>query len=146
ASSVPGTAGSSATTSRSGSSKAPRAGASIRKQMSSCSNTPIVPLADAAARTRAWQVQGLTVVFTNGVFDLLHPGHVRYLKAARAEGDVLVVGVNADASVRAIKGPSRPVHPDAERAELLSALTCVDLVLIFEDETPAAVIDALQPD
>ncbi len=114
--------------------------------MSSCSNAPIVPLADAAARTRAWQVQGLTVVFTNGVFDLLHPGHVRYLKAARAEGDVLVVGVNADASVRAIKGPSRPVHPDAERAELLSALTCVDMVLVFEEETPAAVIAALQPD
>jgi rfaE bifunctional protein nucleotidyltransferase chain/domain len=114
--------------------------------MSSCSNAPIVSLADATARVRAWQAEGLTVVFTNGVFDLLHPGHVRYLKAARAEGDVLVVGVNADASVRAIKGPSRPVHPDVERAELLSALTCVDLVLIFEDETPAAVIEALQPD
>ena len=87
-----------------------------------------------------------TVVFTNGVFDLLHPGHVRYLVAARAEGDVLVVGVNSDRSVRANKGPSRPVMPDQERAELLLALSCVDAVAIFDEETPAAIIERLQPD
>jgi len=109
-------------------------------------NAPVVSLPEAQARVCAWQADGRTVVFTNGVFDLLHPGHVRYLRAARAEGDVLVVAVNADASVRANKGPSRPVHPAAERAELIGALVCVDLVLIFEDETPAAVIAALQPD
>lgn len=109
-------------------------------------NAPVVSLAEAASQVRAWQGAGRTVVFTNGVFDLLHPGHVRYLTLARAEGDVLVVAVNADASVRANKGPSRPVHPDHERAEVLSALQCVDLVLIFGEETPAAVIAALQPD
>ena len=98
------------------------------------------------AQVRAWQAAGSVVVFTNGVFDLLHPGHVRYLAAARAEGDVLVVAVNADDTVRAAKGPDRPVHPAAERAELLAALEVVDLVTIFEEPTPAAIIDALQPD
>jgi D-beta-D-heptose 7-phosphate kinase/D-beta-D-heptose 1-phosphate adenosyltransferase len=89
---------------------------------------------------------GRTVVFTNGVFDLLHPGHVRYLRAARAEGDVLVVGVNSDRSVRSNKGPTRPVIPENERAEVLSALECVNAVAIFDDETPAAIIQRLQPD
>lgn len=107
---------------------------------------PVVPLEAAVAQVRQWQADGRTVVCTNGVFDLLHPGHVRYLRAARAEGDRLVVAVNDDASVRANKGPSRPIHPDTERAELLSGLTCVDLVLIFGEPTPAAVIGALQPD
>ncbi len=95
---------------------------------------------------RRWQAEGRTVVFTNGVFDLLHAGHVRYLAAARAEGDALVVGVNADETVRAAKGPDRPVHPAAERAELIAALKAVDLVTIFDEPTPAALIDALQPD
>jgi rfaE bifunctional protein nucleotidyltransferase chain/domain len=109
-------------------------------------NAPVVSLADASSRVRAWQAEGRTVVCTNGVFDLLHPGHVRYLRQARAEGDALVVAVNADAAVRASKGPDRPIHPAHERAELLAALDAVDLVLIFDDPTPAAVIDALQPD
>jgi D-glycero-beta-D-manno-heptose 1-phosphate adenylyltransferase len=87
-----------------------------------------------------------TVVFTNGVFDLLHVGHLRYLRQARALGDTLVVGINSDRSVRAIKGPSRPVTPDSERAEILSALECVDAVVIFDDETPYELIAALQPD
>jgi D-beta-D-heptose 7-phosphate kinase/D-beta-D-heptose 1-phosphate adenosyltransferase len=86
------------------------------------------------------------VVFTNGVFDLLHPGHVRYLQAARAEGDALIVGVNSDRSVRANKGPSRPITPEAERAEILAALACVDAVVVFDEDTPAAIIDRLQPD
>lgn len=109
-------------------------------------NADVVTLEEAAAQVRRWQSLGETVVFTNGVFDLLHPGHVRYLAAARAEGDRLVVGVNADASVRANKGPARPVHPAHERAELLTALRSVDLVHVFDDLTPAAVITALQPD
>lgn len=107
---------------------------------------PVVSRAEAAARVAAWRADGRTIVFTNGVFDILHPGHIRYLRRARAEGDVLVVGINADASVRANKGPSRPVHPQHERAELLSALVPVDLVLVFDERTPAEVIIALQPD
>ena len=89
---------------------------------------------------------GRRVVFTNGVFDLLHPGHVRYLRAARAEGDLLIVGVNSDRSVRAIKGPSRPMTPEHERAEVLAALECVDAVAIFDEDTPAEIIRRVQPD
>jgi len=89
---------------------------------------------------------GETIVFTNGVFDLLHPVHLRYLKLARALGDVLSVGVNSDRSVRANKGPSRPVMPEAERAEVLSALACVEAAVIFDEETPWQLIAALQPD
>lgn len=90
--------------------------------------------------------RGLKVVMTNGVFDLLHPGHVRYLQAARQEGDVLIVAVNSDRSVRANKGPSRPITPEHERAELLEALAVVDAVVIFDAETPDAIIRAIQPD
>jgi D-glycero-beta-D-manno-heptose 1-phosphate adenylyltransferase len=89
---------------------------------------------------------GQRLVFTNGVFDLLHPGHVRYLQAARREGDVLIVGINSDRSVRANKGPARPIMPEHERAEVLEALACVDAVVVFDEETPAKIIDALQPD
>lgn len=101
------------------------------------------------ARTLAadLQRQGRTVVFTNGVFDILHPGHVRYLADARALGDALIVGVNADASVRRLsKGPERPIHPEQERAEVLAALACVDAVVIFDEDTPHAIIAAVQPD
>ena len=101
---------------------------------------------EAAAFTEAQRRLGRSIVFTNGVFDLLHPGHVRYLQAARSQGDVLVVGVNSDRSVRANKGPSRPVIPEQERAEVVSSLACVDAVAIFDDETPAAIIARLQPD
>lgn len=96
-----------------------------------------------AARLRS---EGRRVVFTNGVFDVLHPGHVRYLQAARSEGDALIVAINSDRSVRGNKGPSRPVTPERERAELLAALACVDAVTIFDDATPAAIIAAVQPD
>jgi len=89
---------------------------------------------------------GKTIVFTNGVFDLLHPGHVRYLTAARALGDALIVGVNSDRSVRAIKGPTRPINPETERAEILSALSCVDAAAVFDEDTPAEIIKAIQPD
>src|SRR5262249_44400885 len=80
---------------------------------------------------------GRRVVMTNGVFDLLHPGHVRYLQAARQEGDALVIAINSDRSVRAIKGPTRPLTPELERAEILAALACVDAVVIFDQDTPA---------
>ncbi len=89
---------------------------------------------------------GRKVVFTNGCFDLLHPGHIRSLEAARALGDVLVVGINSDSSVRALKGPGRPVIPEGERAEILASLECVDAVLIFDERTPQRVIAALLPD
>jgi D-beta-D-heptose 7-phosphate kinase/D-beta-D-heptose 1-phosphate adenosyltransferase len=90
--------------------------------------------------------RGGVVVFTNGVFDLLHPGHVRYLKEARALGDALIVAVNSDRSVRMNKGPGRPINDEQERAELLGALACVDAVTIFDEETPHAVIARIQPD
>ncbi len=89
---------------------------------------------------------GMRVVFTNGCFDLLHPGHVRYLRAARRLGDVLVVAVNSDESVRRLKGPSRPLVPEADRCEVLAALEMVDYVIVFDEDTPAALIAALVPD
>lgn len=91
--------------------------------------------------------KGQTIVFTNGVFDILHPGHVRYLRDARALGDVLIVGVNSDRSARSLgKAPDRPINPENERAEVLAALTSVDAMVIFDEETPHAIISALQPD
>lgn len=101
--------------------------------------------ADARAALAGWRAAGERVVFTNGVFDLLHRGHVEYLEEARALGDRLVVGVNADASVRRLKGPSRPIVPEGERAELIAALACVDLAVIFADDTPARLIEAVRP-
>lgn len=86
------------------------------------------------------------MVFTNGVFDLLHPGHIDLLTAARAAGDALVVGVNTDASVRRLKGPSRPIRSEAERAYVLAALECVDLVVAFAEDTPLELVNHLRPD
>jgi D-beta-D-heptose 7-phosphate kinase/D-beta-D-heptose 1-phosphate adenosyltransferase len=85
-------------------------------------------------------------VFTNGVYDVLHPGHLRYLRAARAEGDALIVGVNSDRSVRALKGPHRPINSQADRAELIAALRWVDAALIFDEDTPHEVISVVEPD
>ena len=90
--------------------------------------------------------QGKRIVFTNGCFDLLHPGHVVYLEAARALGDVLIVAVNSDRSVRALKGPQRPITPEADRARVLAALACVDYVTLFADETAERLVEMLQPD
>jgi len=90
---------------------------------------------------------GQVIVFTNGVFDIVHPGHVRYLRDARALGDALMVGINSDRSARALgKAPNRPVNPERERAEVLAALAPVDAVVIFDEETPQAIISAIQPD
>jgi D-glycero-beta-D-manno-heptose 1-phosphate adenylyltransferase len=107
---------------------------------------PVLTRNDAKQFTSASRATGRRVVFTNGVFDLLHPGHTRYLRQARALGDVLVVGINSDRSVRLNKGPDRPITPEAERAELLAALECVDAVTVFDDETPFNLIADLQPD
>jgi D-beta-D-heptose 7-phosphate kinase/D-beta-D-heptose 1-phosphate adenosyltransferase len=101
---------------------------------------------EAAAFAVDVRARGGVVVFTNGVFDLLHPGHVRYLQEARALGSALIVAVNTDRSVRAIKGPGRPINPEDERAEVLLALGCVDAVTIFDEETPHAIVSRIQPD
>jgi rfaE bifunctional protein nucleotidyltransferase chain/domain len=106
----------------------------------------VLPRAAAAGWAAARRASGHTIVFTNGVFDILHAGHVRYLETARGFGDALIVAINADASVRAIKGPSRPINPESERAELLASLSFVDAVVIFAEETPAAIIKDVQPD
>ena len=103
-------------------------------------------LTEARALVARLRASGKTIVFTNGVFDLLHVGHLRYLQQARSLGDALIVGVNSDRSVRANKGEDRPITPEAERAEVLAALVCVDAIVVFDDETPQAVITALQPD
>ena len=100
----------------------------------------------AAAAIARWRAAGQTIVFTNGVFDILHPGHIRYLRAARAEGDRLLVAVNSDQSTRAIKGAGRPVNPESERAETLAALDMVDAVVVFDEPDPHQIITRLQPD
>jgi rfaE bifunctional protein nucleotidyltransferase chain/domain len=110
----------------------------------------VAKIAGDAATLRAVlddrRAAGASVVFTNGCFDLLHPGHVRYLAAARALGDLLVVGLNDDASVRRLKGPGRPILRAAERAEMLAALAAVDHVIVFPEDTPLGLVEALAPD
>ena len=103
-------------------------------------------IAEAAGYVARLRAAGRTIVFTNGVFDLLHPGHVRYLQHARSLGDALLTGINSDRSVRSNKGAGRPITPEAERAEIVAALASVDAAVIFDDDTPHAIIAALQPD
>ena len=103
--------------------------------------------ADTQLKLELWRRTGQRVVFTNGVFDLLHPGHLSQLKAARAFGDKLLVGLNSDASVKRLaKGDDRPLLPEAARKQLLEELRCVDEVVVFDDDTPLALIEAVQPD
>jgi D-beta-D-heptose 7-phosphate kinase/D-beta-D-heptose 1-phosphate adenosyltransferase len=104
------------------------------------------PLADLVRERLAWRAAGRSVVMTNGCFDLLHPGHVALLEAARREGDVLVVALNSDASVRGLKGEGRPLVPEGERAEVLLSLAAVDRVVLYDEPTPIAVVRALLPD
>ncbi len=104
-----------------------------------------IPPATRAA-IEAWRAAGERIVFTNGVFDLLHRGHAEYLEEAASLGDRLVVGVNSDASVRRLKGPARPIVPEDERAELVGALACVDAVVRFDDDTPERLIREVRPD
>ncbi|HKH71406.1 MAG TPA: D-glycero-beta-D-manno-heptose 1-phosphate adenylyltransferase [Vicinamibacterales bacterium] len=107
---------------------------------------PVLSRQQASAFARRVRANGGRVVFTNGVFDLLHPGHIRYLRDARAFGDALIVGVNSDRSVRANKGRARPITPEGERAELIASLRSVDAVTVFDEDTPRALITAVQPD
>lgn len=106
----------------------------------------VLSLSQAVRWAEGVRAAGKRLVFTNGVFDLLHPGHVRYLAEARRHGDALIVAVNADRSVRAIKGPTRPINPERDRAEVLAALECVDAVVLFDEDDPHAIVSALQPD
>jgi D-beta-D-heptose 7-phosphate kinase/D-beta-D-heptose 1-phosphate adenosyltransferase len=106
----------------------------------------ICDLASAVFTVNAWRTMGDSVVFTNGCFDILHAGHIRLLHAAAGEGQRLVVGLNSDSSVKRIKGAHRPILPQQDRAALLAALGCVDMVVIFEEDTPLALIEALKPD
>ena len=110
------------------------------------SSSRVLTWPETAAFVQSVRGTGQRIVFTNGVFDLLHPGHLRYLQHARRLGDVLIVGLNADASVSRNKGPGRPMTPELERAELLAALDCVDAVVIFEQDTPADIVKLVQPD
>jgi D-glycero-beta-D-manno-heptose 1-phosphate adenylyltransferase len=119
-------------------------------QMASLNSEPsrhpkVLSLEEAIERVAELKRQGRRVVFTNGCFDLLHPGHTRYLAEARALGDVLVVAVNSDRSVRELKGPSRPVVSEQERAEVLAAMRAVDYVTVFDDLTPREVIARMLP-
>jgi len=105
----------------------------------------VVPLEQSIERVAEMKRTGKRVVFTNGCFDLLHPGHTRYLAEARTLGDALVVAINSDLSVRALKGPSRPILPESERAEVIAALRCVDLVTTFDDLTPRDLLARMLP-
>jgi rfaE bifunctional protein nucleotidyltransferase chain/domain len=109
-------------------------------------NAPILKLEEAVVLVTEWRRQGQIVVFTNGHFDLLHLGHIRYLQAARSHGDRLVVGLNSDASTRLRKGPQRPIVPQEERAALLAALRCVDAIVPFDGEDCRDLVAALRPD
>lgn len=100
----------------------------------------------AARQVDEWRRSGLQVVFTNGCFDILHVGHIKTLSRARAEGDRLIVGVNSDASVSRLKGPTRPINGELDRAVLLAALECVDAVTIFAEDTPVEVLEVIKPD
>lgn len=100
---------------------------------------------ELAEIVKSARADGKSVVFTNGCFDILHVGHVRYLQDARALGDILVVGVNTDDSVRRLKGPTRPVVSEWERAEILCSLECVDYVSLFNEDTPVELITAVKP-
>lgn len=106
----------------------------------------IVSLEALLERLEPRRAGGETVVFTNGCFDILHPGHVTYLDAARRLGDLLVLGLNSDASVRGLKGPKRPILSERERATVLAALASVDYIVLFGEETPYALISAIVPD
>ena len=102
--------------------------------------------AELVSRRARWKEEGKTVVFTNGCYDLLHPGHVRLLEQARSMGDVLILALNSDRSVRRLKGPTRPLIPEMERASLCASLQAVDAVTLFDEETPRELIAAVLPD
>jgi rfaE bifunctional protein nucleotidyltransferase chain/domain len=106
----------------------------------------VYTLEELVEQRAEWKAFGLSVVFTNGVFDILHRGHVEYLNASKKLGDILIVGMNSDASVKRIKGPLRPVVPEGDRAYILSQLSCIDAVCLFGEDTPINLISAVVPD
>jgi rfaE bifunctional protein nucleotidyltransferase chain/domain len=108
--------------------------------------TSLATRTEIVALRERWRAEGKSVVFTNGCFDLLHPGHLRLLEEARSMGDVLILGLNSDASVRRMKGPSRPILDEGERAAIASELESVDAVVLFDEETPRELIGAVLPD
>lgn len=120
----------------------------VRKIPFSAQLDPAVKVCDwpvLLSRSKFWESRQKTVVWTNGCFDLIHVGHIRSLFAARTLGDVLVVGLNSDSSVRRLKGPGRPLVPERERAEILAAMACVDAVVIFNELTPESALARLRP-
>jgi rfaE bifunctional protein nucleotidyltransferase chain/domain len=129
-----------------GNSREPHGAAKYGMLLSRMSLDKVKSLEEVVEIRRRLRAEGKKLVFTNGCFDLLHAGHVRYLNQARALGDALVLALNSDASVRELKGNGRPIVPELERAEVLAALSCVDHVFVFDDATPQRVIDAIIPD
>ncbi|HET6880297.1 MAG TPA: D-glycero-beta-D-manno-heptose 1-phosphate adenylyltransferase [Pirellulales bacterium] len=117
-----------------------------RHEAACAHEAPIRTLEELLPELARRRTTGATIVFTNGCFDLLHAGHVQLLEEARRLGDVLVVAVNSDASVRRLKGPTRPVVREAERAAMLASLACVDFVVIFDEDTPHRLLEAIRPD
>ncbi len=118
----------------------------MQSQLIRCRSKIVSQLPDAKRMVDAWQGAGLEVVFTNGCFDLVHDGHLHYLAQARDLGDRLVIGLNSDASVKRLKGSSRPIVPERSRALLLASLQFVDLVVFFDEDTPLKLIETLNPD
>lgn len=121
----------------------------IRHAVSVLSKGPqhkITPLQEGLERIIRWRENKETIVFTNGCFDLLHTGHIHLLQAAACEGDRLIVGLNTDESIRKLKGPARPVLEEHDRAAILAALGCVDMVILFAEPTPIKLIESLRPD
>jgi D-beta-D-heptose 7-phosphate kinase/D-beta-D-heptose 1-phosphate adenosyltransferase len=118
---------------------------SIRSELTASPEAKVLSRAELAARAASWRIAGKRIVFTNGCYDLLHAGHLSLLHGAAKLGDVLVLAINSDASVRRLKGPERPLVPQAERAALLAALACVDAVTVFDEDTPLATIEAVRP-
>jgi len=118
---------------------------SIRSELTASPEAKVLSRAELAARAASWRISGKRIVFTNGCYDLLHAGHLSLLHGAARLGDVLVLAINSDASVRRLKGPERPLVPQAERAALLAALACVDAVTVFDEDTPLATIEAVRP-
>ncbi len=118
---------------------------SIRSELTASPDAKVLSRAELAARAASWRIAGKRIVFTNGCYDLLHAGHLSLLHGAARLGDVLVLAINSDASVRRLKGPERPLVPETERAALLAALACVDAVTVFDEDTPLATIEAVRP-
>ena len=118
---------------------------SIRSELTASPQSKVLTRSELAARAASWRIAGKRIVFTNGCYDLLHAGHLSLLHGAAKLGDVLVLAINSDASVRRLKGPERPLVPEGERAALLAALACVDAVTVFDEDTPLATIEAVRP-